>query len=103
MPISFTQAALGAQLTVPTIDGKVQYTMPEGTQNGTVFRLKGSGIPKPGSKGRGDQYVKVNIEVPRDLTREQKDILRRFDDCVDDEHYKEKKGFFAKVKEIFNK
>ena len=103
MPISFTQAALGAQLTVPTIDGKVQYTMPEGTQNGTVFRLKGSGIPKPGSKGRGDQYVKVNIEVPRDLTREQKDILRRFDDCVDDEHYKEKKGFFAKVREMFNK
>lgn len=103
MPISFTQAALGAQLTVPTIDGKVQYTMPEGTQNGTVFRLKGSGIPKPNGLGRGDQYIKVNIEVPRNLTKEQKDILRRFEDVVDDEHYDDKKGFFAKVKDMFNK
>lgn len=103
MPISFSQAALGAQLTVPTIDGKVQYTMPEGTQNGTVFRLRGSGIPKINGKGRGDEYVKVNIEVPRNLTKEQKEILRKFEDSVDDEHYKDKKGFFAKVKEMFNK
>ena len=103
MPVSFSQAALGATLTVPTVDGKVQYNMPEGTQTGTVFRLKGSGIPKLGGKGRGDQYVKVNIEVPRNLTREQKDLLRKFEEVVDDEHYEEKKGFFAKVKDLFNK
>jgi len=105
MPISFTQAALGAQLTVPTIDGKVQYTMPEGTQHGTKFRLKGSGLPDPTgrNKNRGDQYVMVKIEVPRNLTREQKDILEKFEESLDDENYGEKKGFFAKVKEIFNK
>lgn len=103
MPISFSQAALGAQLTVPTIDGKVQYTMPEGTQNGTVFRLRGSGIPKINGKGRGDQYIKVNIEVPKNLTKEQKDILRRFEDAVDDDHYENKKGFFEKLKDKFNK
>ncbi len=103
MPISFTQAALGAQLTVPTIDGKVQYTMPEGTQHGATFRLRGSGIPNLGGKGRGDQYVQVKIEVPKNLTQEQKDILRKFEEAVDDEHYGEKKGFFKKVKEIFNK
>ncbi len=103
MPISFVQAALGAQLTVPTIDGKVQYDMPEGTQTGTVFRLKNSGIPNVNGRGRGDQYIKVNIEIPKNLTAEQKEILRRFEDAVGESHYQEKKGFFAKMKDIFNK
>ena len=104
MPISFSQACLGAQLTVPTIDGKVQYSIEEGTQHGATFRLRGQGLADPnGRRGRGDQYVQVKIEVPRNLSEEQKDILRRFDDCVGDECYNEKKGFFAKVKELFNK
>ena len=103
MPISFVQAALGAQLTVPTIDGKVQYDMPEGTQTGTVFRLKNSGIPNVNGRGRGDQYIKVNIEIPRNLSSEQKEILRKFEDAVGESHYQEKKGFFAKMKDIFNK
>ncbi len=101
MPISFVQATLGATLTVPTIDGKVQYDLPEGTQTGTVFRLKGSGIPNPSGRGRGDQYVKVNIEIPKNLTSEQKDILRRFEEAVGDSHYQEKKGFFSKMKDLF--
>ncbi len=101
MPVSFVQATLGCQLTVPTIDGKVQYTMPEGTQTGTVFRLKNSGIQKVNGRGRGDQYVKVNIEIPKNLTKEQKEILSRFDDTVGDDHYNEKKGFFSKMKDIF--
>ena len=104
MPISFSQACLGAQLTVPTIDGKVQYSIEEGTQHGATFRLRGQGLADPnGRRGRGDQYVQVKIEVPRNLSEEQKDILRRFDEAVDDECYNEKKGFFAKVKELFNK
>ena len=58
-PITFTQAVLGAELEIPTIDGKVKYTIPEGTQTGTVFRLKGKGIPVLNGRGRGDQYVTV--------------------------------------------
>ncbi|HIU42953.1 MAG TPA: molecular chaperone DnaJ [Candidatus Ventrousia excrementavium] len=103
MPISFVQAALGATLTVPTIDGKVQYELPEGTQTGTVFRLKGSGVPNPSGRGRGDQYVKVNIEIPRNLSSEQKEILRNFDSAVGESQYQEQKGFFAKLKDLFNK
>ena len=78
MPISFVQAALGAELEVPTLDGKVKYSIPEGTQSGTVFRLKEKGIPYLNSKGRGDQYVTVYIVTPKNLSREQKDLLRKF-------------------------
>ena len=102
MPISFAQAALGATLTVPTVDGKVQYDLPEGTQTGTVFRLRGSGVPNINGRGRGDQYVKVTVEVPRNLSAEQKELLRKFDDDIDD-CYSEKGGFFKKMKDLFNK
>ena len=102
MPISFAQAALGATLTVPTVDGKVQYDLPEGTQTGTVFRLRGSGVPNINGRGRGDQYVKVTVEVPRNLSAEQKELLRKFDDEIDD-CYSEKGGFFKKMKDLFNK
>ena len=102
MPISFAQAALGATLTVPTVDGKVQYDLPEGTQTGTVFRLRGSGVPHINGRGRGDQYVKVTVEVPRNLSAEQKELLRKFDDEID-ECYSEKGGFFKKMKDLFSK
>lgn len=65
IPITFTQAALGAEVTVPTLDGKVSYSIHEGTQPGDVFKLKGKGIQHLGGRGRGDQYVRVAIEVPK--------------------------------------
>mgnify|MGYP003815685971 CR=1 FL=1 len=102
MPVTFVQAALGATITVPTIDGKVQYEMPEGTQTGTIFRLRGSGIPNVSGHGRGDQYVKVTVEIPKGLTRDQKDLLRKFDDTVGDAPYESKKGFFTKMKDLFS-
>ena len=77
-PITFSQAVLGAELEIPTIDGKVKYNLPEGTQSGTTFRLKGKGIPSLNGRGRGDQYVTVYIETPRNLNKEQKDAMRRF-------------------------
>ncbi|MFA6669612.1 MAG: molecular chaperone DnaJ [Bacillota bacterium] len=80
IPISFAQAALGDEITVPTLDGKVKQTIPEGTQSGTVFRLRGKGIPRLNNRGRGDQYVKVVVEVPRKLSAEQKELLRKFDE-----------------------
>jgi molecular chaperone DnaJ len=64
MPISIVQASLGAEVEVPTLDGKVKYKIPEGTQTGTIFRLKGKGIPNLNGSGRGDQYVTVSVEIP---------------------------------------
>ena len=78
MPISFVQAALGAEIEVPTLDGKVKYTIPAGTQTGTMFRLKSKGIQSLRGSGRGDQYVTVNVTVPNSLTNEQKDLLLQF-------------------------
>lgn len=83
MPISFVQAALGAEVEVPTLDGKVNLTIPEGTQTGSTFRLRGKGIPRVGGSVRGDQYVTVNIETPKNLTKEQKELLRQFDEAAD--------------------
>ena len=78
MTISFAQAALGAQLEVPTLDGKVKYSLPEGTQTGSVFRLKGKGIQSLRGTGRGDQFVTVNITVPKKLSPKQKELLLEF-------------------------
>ena len=69
MPITFVQAALGAEIEVPTLEGKVKYKIPEGTQTGTVFRLRNQGIQRLRSTTRGDLFVRVNIEVPKGLRR----------------------------------
>ncbi|MCL1834879.1 MAG: molecular chaperone DnaJ [Oscillospiraceae bacterium] len=78
MPISFVQAALGDEVEVDTLDGKVKYTIPGGTQTGTVFRLRGKGIQNLRGGGRGDQYITVNVEVPKVLSDAQKDLLRQY-------------------------
>ena len=97
-PITFTQAVLGGEMEIPTIDGKVSYTLPEGTQTGTTFRLKGKGIPNVNGRGRGDQFVTVHIETPRGLNREQKEALRKFSDTLKEHNYKERKSWFDKFK-----
>jgi len=97
-PITFAQAALGAELEIPTIDGKVKYSIPEGTQSGTTFRLKGKGVPGMGGRARGDQYVTVYIETPRNLTKEQKAALRKFSELLGEKNYEEDKSFFGKFK-----
>ena len=99
MPISVVQAILGAKLKVPTIDGPVEYDIPEGTQPGTRFRLRGKGIPFLRGRGRGDQYVIIDVEIPKNLSDKQKDVLREFDD---EKLYKKKKTFMDKVKDLFN-
>ena len=88
-PVSFLQAALGAELTIDTIDGPVKYNLPEGTQTGTTFRLRGKGIPSLNGRGRGDQYVTVTVRTPTGLTAEQKDALRTFGEAMGET---EKKG-----------
>lgn len=101
LPISFSQAALGAEIVVPTLDGKVKYTIPEGTQTDTVFRLNGLGIPDVYNKNRrGDQLVKVVVETPTKLTKEQKELLRQLDDSVG--QTPKRKKFFDAVKDFFD-
>ena len=97
-PITFTQAVLGAEMEIPTIDGKVKYTIPEGTQTGTVFRLRGKGIPVLNGHGRGDQYVTVTIETPRGLNREQKEALKKFSETLGEGNYEKQRSFFKKFK-----
>ena len=101
IPITYTQAVLGDEITVPTIDGKVKYTVPEGTQNGTTFRFKGKGVKKINRSDRGDQYVHVTIEVPKNLSKKQKDLLREFEESLTDENYNKRKHFFDRLKEMF--
>jgi len=100
MPITFTQAALGADITVPTLDGKVSYHVHEGTQPGDVFKLKGKGIPSLHGRGRGDQYVQVTVEVPKNLSKRQKEILAEFDQNADEKNYQKRKSFFSKLKDF---
>lgn len=97
--ISFAQAALGAEVQVPTLDGKVKYTIPAGTQSGTIFRLKHKGIQNIRGHGRGDQYVKVKVVVPEKLTERQQELLREFAKESGDDVNESKKGFFDKVKD----
>ena len=97
-PITFTQAVLGGELEIPTIDGKVKYDIPEGTQTGSTFRLKGKGIPNVNGRGRGDQFVTVYIETPRNLNREQKEALKKFSSTLKENNYEERKSFFKKFK-----
>ena len=101
MPITFTQAACGAEVEVPTLDGKVRYTIGEGTQTGTTFRLKGKGIPYVNGRSRGDQYVTVVVETPTHLTKEQKDQLRQFEAGASEAVHPKRKSFFDKLKKSF--
>lgn len=103
MPITFSQAALGAEVSIPTLDGNVKFNIPEGTQTATVFRLQGKGIPNiRNTKRRGDQYVEVNIEVPKNLTAKQKNILKEFENETED-HQPEQKSWKKKIEKFLNK
>ena len=102
MPIAFTQAALGAQIEVPTLDGKVKMKIPPGTQSGKVFRLKGKGIPHLHSGGqRGDQHVRVTVETPTDLNPQQRELLEKFAEISGEGINPQSKSFFEQVKKLF--
>ncbi len=103
VPITFVQAALGAEIFVPTLDGKVEMKIPAGTQSHKVFRLKSKGLPHLGRHGRGDQLVRVMVEIPSKLTAEQIEVLRKFDelDKKDGKAHPLHHGFFERVKRIF--
>ena len=102
VPITYSQAVLGDSVTVPSIDGKVEYTVPEGTQSGTTFRLRGKGIQYLNGRGRGDMYVKCEVEIPKKLNKAQRDALKKFEGTLKEENYEKRKGFFKKLKDMFN-
>lgn len=102
IPVTYAEAVLGAEITVPTIDGDVKYNISEGTQTGTVFRLKGKGIQKLQRSDRGNQYVKINVEVPKNLTKKQKDLLKAFEDSLNEKNYAKRQSFFEKLKKKFD-
>ena len=109
VPITFVQAILGAEIEIPVLDsekkyelGKMAYTVPEGTQPGSVVRLKGKGIPHIRSGQRGDMVLKINVEVPKNLSNEQKETIRKFAEQSGETNYKQQKSFKDKMKEFFN-
>lgn len=101
IPISFPQAALGAEIDVPTIDGIMKYAIPEGTQSGTVFKIKGKGIPRIRGYGRGDELIQIIVEIPKKLNDKQKELLKHFAEACSEDVNEQKKSFFNKVKEAF--
>jgi len=103
VPITFSQAALGAEIEVPTLDGKVKYEIPEGTQTGKVFSMSGRGIPvMNNSKRRGDHRFAVVVETPTKLTKEQKELLRKLDDTLEVKSSPQRKKFFDTIKDFFD-
>lgn len=100
-PLSFPQAALGADIEVPTIEGKHKMRIPPGTQSGALFRLKGKGIADLRGYGRGDHVVRVVVETPRKLTKRQQELLEEFAKSTGQEVHPMSRGFFEKVKEMF--
>lgn len=102
IPITFNQAALGDEIVVPTLEEKVSYKIPAGTQPGTVFRLKGKGIKNVRGGRKGDLYVKVSLEVPTKLNKKQKKAVEAMGKEVTDECYSKKSGFLSSLKEFFS-
>lgn len=102
VPVTFTQAALGAEISVPTLNGKVKLTVPASTQTGKTFRLRGKGIPNIHGYGRGNQYVEVVVETPTRLGKRQKELLQELSK-IEEETYPLKKSFMDKVKKMMGK
>jgi len=101
VPISIVQAALGDEIEIPTLDGKVSLRIPDGTQSGTAFRLKDKGIPHLRGHGRGDQHVRVKVVTPKKLNERQRELLQEFARAGGEDINPEEKGFFKKVKDVF--
>lgn len=102
VPITFSQAVLGDDVEVPTVDGRIVQHIPEGTQSGTKFRLRGQGVQYLNGRGRGDQYVIVDVEIPKKVTRAQREALKAFEDSMKEDNYEKRKGFFKNLRDRFS-
>ena len=102
MPISFPQAALGTELEIETLHGPETLKVPEGTQSGKEFRLRGKGVPHLNSHGRGDLIVEVRVQTPAKMTRQQKELMRQLGESLKVDNVPQSRGLFDKVKEMFS-
>ena len=102
LPISFPQAALGAELQIETLEGPATVKIPEGTQSGRAFKLRGKGVPHLNSRGKGDLVVEVRVATPSKLNKEQRDLLRQLSETMTVENTPTSRGLFEKMKEIFS-
>lgn len=102
LPLTFAQLALGAEIQIPTLDGKHDYTVKEGTQPEDIVRLKGKGIPYVNGRGRGDLIARITVEVPQNLNAKQKDLLRQLEESLGTKNYQKRESFFDKLKDMFN-
>jgi molecular chaperone DnaJ len=105
VPVTFPQAALGAQIEVPTLDGKVKLKVPAGTEAGALLRLKGKGMPDLRTSARGDQHVRIAIEVPRTLTAQQRELLEALDTSFQEGRgtpSEKRKGFLDKLRDLID-
>jgi molecular chaperone DnaJ len=101
VPVSFSQAALGDEIIIPTLDGEHKLKVPEGTQSGTTFRVRGKGLPGLQSSGKGDLFVKVRVQTPSRLTRRQRELLEELSGTSPVDNKPEPRSLLEKVKEIF--
>jgi molecular chaperone DnaJ len=101
LPISFPQAALGAEVKVPTLDGEHLLKIPEGTQSGKEFRIRGKGVPVLNGHGKGDLIVRVMVQTPTRLTKRERELLQDLDAITRVENRPERPGLLSKVKDIF--
>ncbi|MGI6201307.1 MAG: molecular chaperone DnaJ [Christensenellales bacterium] len=102
IPITYGIAALGGEIEVPTLEGPVKYQVPEGTQSATTFHLKGKGVQRLRSAQKGDLHFTVQVEIPKKLTQEQKDLIRAFDDTLTGQQHQQRKRFVDKLRDAFN-
>ena len=102
VPITFSQAVLGDDVEVPTVDGRIVQHIPEGTQSGTTFRLRGKGVQYVNGRGRGDMYVKCEVEIPKKLSRTQREALKKFEGTLKEDNYEKRKGFFKNLRDRFS-
>ena len=101
VPITYWEAALGGEIDIPTLEGKEKYTVPEGTQTGTTFTLRGRGIKRVNSTLRGNLYITVKVEVPRGLNAKQKDLLKELAESYGDKVESKRQTFFKKFSDLF--
>jgi molecular chaperone DnaJ len=102
VPISFTQAALGAEIQVPTLEGEYTLKVPEGTQSGTTLKIRGRGVPVLNGHGKGDLFVEVRVQTPTKLTKRQRELLQELQGNAPIENKPERRSILGKVKEMFN-
>jgi molecular chaperone DnaJ len=102
LPVGFSQAALGCEVEIPTLDGKISMKIPEGTQSGKVFRMRGKGVPVLQGYGRGDHLVVVKVETPTNLNKRQRELLEEFARISGEDAHPLRKNFFEKVMDILS-